>query len=153
MMTREQALKLMAEAVNLPHGNFVRALSVETVMEKCNGVGAEWMAKIRLPGIGSLLDLANSVYAWARPASVRHDVRYAVGGTAAMRKNDDQCFLEDCLWLANADAWYNPRRYWRRHQARKLHAALRTCGWAAYSYDTDEERLADAAENSEEAEP
>lgn len=153
MMTREQALKLMAEAVDLPHGNYVRALSVETVMERCNGVGAAWMEKVKLPGGGTLLDLANKSFRWMRPATPRHDVRYSVGGTKAMRANDDKCFLEDCLWIANSDAWYNPRRYWRRHQSRKAYALLRMFGWMAYNYDTDEERLADAAENSEEGEP
>ena len=62
MLTREQALTLMAAAIQLPHGNFVRGMSVETVMLHCNGVGAAWMEKVRLPGGGTLLDLVNRKY-------------------------------------------------------------------------------------------
>ena len=143
MLTRETAIQLMAEAQKLPHGNYVRALSVETVMAKCNGVGAEWMEHVRLVGGKTLLQLANEVYGWAIPASVRHDVRYAVGGTEAMRKNDDLCFYEDCLYIADilyhAEHWYNPMRYvrllHRRGQAKRMYVLLRTYGHRAYNYD------------------
>ena len=143
MLTKNYAIQLMSEAVKLPHGNYVAALSLETVMAKCNGVGAEWMEHVRLCGGKTLLQLANEVYGWAIPASVRHDVRYAVGGTEEMRKNDDKCFLEDCLYLAGKlyaeEHWYNPMRYvryvHRRAQARRMYVLLCVYGHRAYNYD------------------
>lgn len=152
-LTKTYALELMAEAVNLPHGNYVLALSVETVMEKCNGVGAEWMEHVKLWGLNkTLLQFANEVYSWALPATVRHDVRYAVGGTEEMRKNDDKCFLEDCLYIADrlyaGEHWYNPMRYvryiHRKGQARRMYVLLRAFGHRAYNFDN----AADAEESA-----
>ena len=141
MLTRDTAIQLMAEAANLPHGNYVRALSVETVMARCNGVGAEWMEHVHLcGGRETMLQLANRVYGWAIPASVRHDVRYAVGGTSDMRRNDDKCFYEDCVYLANQSPWWSPLRYLRRHQAKRMYVLLRAFGWLAYNFDNIEDR-------------
>ena len=143
MLTKNFAIQLMSEAVKLPHGNYVAALSLETIMARCNGVGAEWMEHVRLVGGKTLLQLANEVYGWAMPATIRHDVRYAVGGTEEMRKNDDLCFYEDCLFLADelyaGEHWYNPMRYvrliHRRAQAKRMYVLLRTYGHRAYNYD------------------
>ena len=149
MLTKNFAIQLMGEAVKLPHGNYVAALSLETVMARCNGVGAEWMEHVKFcRGRTTLLQLANEVYGWAIAASIRHDVRYAVGGTADMRRNDDKCFLEDCEWIAwdlyHAEHWYNPMRYvrllHRRAQAKRMYVLLRAFGWMAYNFDSAEDR-------------
>lgn len=149
MLTKAFAAKLYAEAIDLPNGNFVRALSLETVCAKCNGVGAEWMEHVYIfGGKKTLLQLANEVYGWAMPATLRHDVRYAVGGTAEMRRNDDKCFLVDCLWIADDlfrnERWWNPMRYvrraYRRGQAKRMYVLLRAFGWMAYNFDNAEDR-------------
>ncbi|MBO4620377.1 MAG: hypothetical protein J5654_09740 [Victivallales bacterium] len=149
MLTKAFAAKLYAEAIDLPNGNFVRALSLETVCAKCNGVGAEWMEHvILLGGKKTLLQIANELYGWAMPATLRHDVRYAVGGTAEMRRNDDKCFLEDCLWIARKlfsnEPWWNPMSYVRLvrriGQAKRMYVLLRAFGWLAYNFDNAEDR-------------
>ena len=158
MLTVAYATKLYSQAILLPHGDYVKGLSIKTICETCNGVGAEWMAKVRLPGGGTLLDLANKVHAWAKPPTLRHDVRYYIGGTKEKRAEDDQFFLDDCLWWARylyeQEHWYNPMRYIRhirrRADAILLYTALRSFGWMAYNFDTTEERLEDAYENNSE---
>lgn len=148
MLTRETAIQLMAEAQKLPHGNYIRGISIETVMEKCNGVGAQWMERVRFPGGATLLDLANRKYAWAAPCSLRHDIRYAIGGTEEMRQTDDRYFLEDCLWradyLCSNEPWYNPFRYVRRsrrrRQALRMYDLLDSFGHHAYNYDNAGDR-------------
>lgn len=149
MLTKNYAIKLYAKAIDLPHGNYVRALSIETIMARCNGVGAEWMEHVLLlGGKKTLLQIANELYGWAIAASIRHDVRYAVGGTADMRRNDDKCFLDDCLYIADslyhAEHWYNPMRYvrriHRRAQAKRMYVLLRAFGWLAYNFDNAEDR-------------
>lgn len=64
-----------------------------------------------------------------------HDIRYALGGTEAERKDADDEMLENGLKLANYRyGWYDPRRYWVRKQMRKFHAILREFGGWAWKY-------------------
>ena len=81
-------------------------LDRERACRVCNGIGADWMPdwlQEAISGLNPTLVLAADI----------HDIRYALGGTEAERKDADDEMLENGLKLANYRyGWYDPRRYW-----------------------------------------
>ena len=144
MLDKDTALDLWKRACDLPSGEFVKGLPLELIQVECNGVGAVWMGNVHILGsTRTLLDIANGICEWALPATVRHDIRYTIGGTSEQRREDDLIFLDDCQWLANqlykAEHWYNPMRYIRfvrRHrEAYQMYLFLRAFGHHAYRFN------------------
>ena len=101
-------------------------LDRERACRVCNGIGADWMPdwlREAISGLNPTLVLAADI----------HDIRYALGGTEAERKDADDEMLENGLKLANYRyGRFDPRRYIVQFVMLQFYIKLRQFGAFAF---------------------
>jgi len=121
----------IAKARCLEGGSLLDGMSDTDVMKVCNGVGAKWADSVGVCGI-TLSDIANFVLSWAVPSSIIHDIRYDIGGDYSDKVLADVEFQRNLK--SSLGAWYDPRRYIRMWEARKMDHLLKIGGWVAFNW-------------------
>lgn len=100
--------------------------------ERCaaayNGIGSEAMPS----AVRRILD---KLHVCMCPAALLHDAAWALDsdGTGEYFAGSNGAFVRNCLvCIDDYYAWYNPVRWWQRHQARRFGDLLDNLGWPAY---------------------
>ena len=124
-MTREEAIRLYADAVRLDLSGAELLRDPEAVQRDCNGIGAEWMGEF-------LRGLVTKLNPSLKPVAAIHDRRYVINGSSADRKRADDEFLANGIKSGKQYAWYRPRRYAVIKNAKRFYAALRMAGYKAW---------------------
>ena len=129
MYTKHEAREKHRRAVELGLSGAELLEDVDAVRRDCNGIGAEWMGE-------HLRDIVGKLNPTLILAADIHDRRYAIGGDSEARARADVEFRDNGLLLADAAyAWYDPRRYIVRNNARRFYAALRVAGGSAWNWE------------------
>ena len=120
-------LRAQAREYGLSGLTFIERFSDDELAEVYNGIGPEWFpAKIRRA--------IDELHSDLECCALIHDVRFACNDGTTTQFNFANAELEaNGVLVANAKyAWYDPRRYIRRHQARVFADLCQCFGWSAY---------------------
>ena len=130
MITLDEAKDTILEAcrIGLSGAEFLYVLGPSNVARACNGIGPEdmpekWRRK-----------LDKCIWLFVVPCR-GHDCRFTYdndGTEAKFRAANDE-LERNCLIMANTQgAWYNPKRWWWRHNAKVVAWICQTFGWDSW---------------------
>lgn len=120
-------LRAQARAYGLSGVTFLDRFSDDELAAIYNGIGPEWFpAKLRRA--------IDELHRDLECVALIHDVRFATNDGSTAQFNFANAELEaNGVLVANAKyAWYDPRRYIRRRQARIFADLCQSFGWSAY---------------------
>lgn len=128
-MTIDEILILREEALflNLIGSQKLLKLTPEKLQSIYNGIGPEWFPE-------ELRKMIDTLHPSLRVVAMQHDVDFATGsGTWNDFCEINKNFEKNGRIVADASfAWYRPRRYIVRRQAKIFANLCQICGWKAY---------------------
>ena len=132
-----QAIRNQAEIYGLSGRELLEERTDEELAKVCNGIGAQWLDKIKIHGV-SMSDYLNSLWPnWVVCACI-HDIRYGIGGTEKDRKKADKEMRDNCIAVVFAQYCVIDIRRWRGWlEARGIYKVLREFGEKAFNFVKD----------------
>lgn len=124
--TIRRLIDLVAE-YELEGKMLVESYTIEKLAEFFNGMGPEWFPEWARKTLDKIFDVFS-------PAFFIHDVEWATTeGSYREFLNSNDRLERNCKKIADAEyGWYNPMRYYRRHQGAVFAQLCQTFGYGAF---------------------